>query len=146
MCRWHVDYQIFGPAPILTSCCRRTLQKRRSLPLSTALRSARSRPPSRRSWVTTLYYKREDESKACCSRSRSSRLKSPHARVRTWCPYLCQTCPESWTTGGVWDLYHHLDGPYQKRNLWQPSKKVYRNQCSLCCVLIKARAKTTRYS
>ncbi|KAL3659078.1 hypothetical protein V7S43_015962 [Phytophthora oleae] len=29
------------------------------------------------------------------------------------------------TTDEVWDLIHHLDEPYRKRNPWQPSVKVY---------------------
>ncbi|KUF82326.1 hypothetical protein AM588_10000360 [Phytophthora nicotianae] len=49
-------------------------------------------------------------------------------------------------TDGVWDLIHHLDVPYQKRNPWQKSRKLYRNLCLLCCEDVKSRTKTTRYS
>ncbi|KAF1789727.1 hypothetical protein JG687_00016156 [Phytophthora cactorum] len=34
----------------------------------------------------------------------------------------------------------------EKHNPWQPSRKIYRNLCLLCCEVTKCRAKTTRYS
>ncbi|POM59011.1 hypothetical protein PHPALM_36260 [Phytophthora palmivora] len=50
------------------------------------------------------------------------------------------------TTDDKWDLIHHLEKPYMKRNSWKSSKTVYHNICVLCCDNIKARSKTNRYS
>ncbi|KAG6969881.1 hypothetical protein JG687_00002938 [Phytophthora cactorum] len=48
-------------------------------------------------------------------------------------PLSVRHAQKSGTTDGVWDLIHHQDKPYQKRNLWQPSRIIYRNPCLLCC-------------
>lgn len=76
----------------------------------------------------------------------SPELPPPSPVSELGVPLSVRHAQKAGASDSVWDLIHHLDEPYRKRNPWLPSGKPYHNLCLLCCESIKARAKTTRYS